>query len=62
MKQYPSYKDSGIDWIDHIPASWYTTKLKRICNIQGRIGFKGYTKDDLVSKDEIGRASCRERV
>lgn len=45
-------KDSGIEWLGEIPEHWETYKLKRICNIQGRIGFKGYSKDDLVSKDE----------
>ena len=27
-KKYPSYKDSGIDWLGEIPSEWFNTKLK----------------------------------
>ncbi|MGN1156772.1 MAG: restriction endonuclease subunit S [Agathobacter sp.] len=45
-------KDSGIEWIGEIPADWEVTKLKYICNTQGRIGFKGYTVQDQVDEGE----------
>lgn len=45
-------KDSGIEWLGEIPAHWQVKKLKLIVNIQGRIGFKGYTVSDLVSEGE----------
>ena len=32
-----------------IPNSWKWGKLKECCHIVGRIGFRGYTKDDLVT-------------
>lgn len=35
MKPYPSYKDSGIEWIGDIPEHWEVKKLKffvKICN------------------------------
>ena len=28
MKQYPKYKDSGIEWIGEIPEHWVVSKLK----------------------------------
>src|SRR5690606_33737485 len=31
-----------------IPEDWEVVKLGRIANIMGRVGWKGYTKDDLV--------------
>ena len=34
-----------------IPDSWEWVRLMDCCHIAGRIGFRGYTKDDLVSKD-----------
>ena len=52
MKRYPAYKDSGVDWIGEIPKHWSATKLKHITDIKGRIGFKGYTKEDLVKDGE----------
>jgi type I restriction enzyme S subunit len=45
-------KDSGIEWLGEIPEHWEVKKLKLLANIQGRIGFKGYTVGDLVSKGE----------
>lgn len=45
-------KDSGVEWIGEIPESWVVKKLKLVCRIQGRIGFKGYKTSDLVNKGE----------
>jgi type I restriction enzyme, S subunit len=33
MKKYPAYKDSGIDWIGHLPDHWNILKLKYIADI-----------------------------
>ena len=41
-------KDSGIDWIGQIPAHWHLVKLKSIAKVNGRIGYRGYTTEDLV--------------
>lgn len=46
------FKDSGIDWIGKIPQGWSTKKLKFSCQLYGRIGFRGYTADDLVPEGE----------
>ena len=35
-----------------IPDSWEWCKLSDCCHIAGRIGFRGYTKEDLVSECE----------
>ena len=34
-----------------VPEGWEWCKLIDVCHIFGRIGFRGYTKDDLVSND-----------
>ncbi len=52
MKQYDTYKDSGIEWIGNIPEHWEVKKLKHFAKVNGRIGFRGYTTDDLVSEGE----------
>lgn len=45
-------KNSGIEWIDKIPRSWEITKLKNLCAIFGRIGFRGYTQADIVEEGQ----------
>ena len=45
-------KDSGVEWIGKIPKYWEINKLKNISSIYGRIGFRGYTVNDLVSEGE----------
>lgn len=49
-------KDSGVEWIGEIPVGWEVKKIKQLGHVQGRIGFKGYTSQDLVDEDEAGRA------
>ena len=45
-------KDSGIEWIGEIPESWNFVSLKTVVSCFGRIGFRGYTQEDLVDKGE----------
>lgn len=47
-------KDSGIDYIGNIPKTWTLTKIKFCADIFGRIGFRGYTEQDLVDYEEDG--------
>lgn len=35
-----------------VPESWVWCKLGNCCHIAGRISFRGYTKDDLVSEQQ----------
>lgn len=51
-KRYENYKASGVEWIGEIPEQWEVSKLKSIAKIYGRIGFRGYQKEDLVLKGE----------
>lgn len=45
MKQYDSYKDSGIEWIGKIPSHWKVMPLKRYGQFNKGLSF---TKADLV--------------
>ncbi|WLP93380.1 restriction endonuclease subunit S [Psychrobacter sp. M13] len=51
-QQYDEYKDSGIEWLGDIPNSWGVTHLKFVASIVGRIGFRGYTVDDIVDEGQ----------
>lgn len=45
-------KDSGIEWIGEIPKEWGITNFGNVSEIFGRIGFRGYTTNDLVGKGD----------
>ncbi len=49
-KPYPAYKPSGVEWLGDVPEHWEVKKLKHVTNLFGRIGFRGYTTDDLVDE------------
>jgi type I restriction enzyme S subunit len=45
-------KPSGVDWLGDVPEHWIQSRIKYVCDIIGRIGFRGYTVADLVPKGE----------
>ena len=45
-------KDSGVEWLGEIPEHWNVVRLKQISNAFGRIGYRGYTTEDIVGEDE----------
>tara|TARA_R110002110_G_scaffold88534_1_gene230614 strand:+ start:2907 stop:4286 length:1380 start_codon:yes stop_codon:yes gene_type:complete len=45
-------RPSGIDWLGDVPAHWEVSRLKHVATVKGRIGFRGYTVEDLVTADE----------
>ena len=45
-------KDSGIQIIGEIPDDMNVIRIKFVANIFGRIGFRGYTQDDIVNDGE----------
>jgi type I restriction enzyme S subunit len=45
-------KDSGIEWLGKIPEHWEQKKFSRVFQVRGRIGWRGYTSEDLRDKDE----------
>ena len=48
----PSLKSSGHPWLDDIPKHWEVKRLKEVSVLFGRIGFRGYSTDDLVYEGE----------
>ncbi|TKB07453.1 restriction endonuclease subunit S [Desulforhopalus sp. IMCC35007] len=45
-------RDSGVEWLGEVPEHWEMAKVKFYCLVKGRIGFRGYTTDDLVEETE----------
>ena len=48
MKQYEYYREEMLT----AKEGWETKTLGEICDIKGRIGFRGYTREDQVKKGE----------
>lgn len=43
---------SNHPWVNDIPKHWKLERLKHISTLYGRIGFRGYSTDDLVLEGE----------
>jgi type I restriction enzyme S subunit len=46
-------KDSGIQWLGKIPEKWKVKRIKDVASVRGRIGFRGYTVDDIVEEGAL---------
>lgn len=46
-------KDSGIEWMGKIPEKWKVKRIKDVASVRGRIGFRGYTVDDIVEEGAL---------
>lgn len=49
---YPTYRDSGVDWLGEIPEHWEVTKIKFLATIQ--TGNTPSKKDNSLYSDEVG--------
>ncbi len=50
MKKYPKYKPSGVEWIGEIPEEWGLKKIKHLCYVKGRVGWKGLKASEFLIK------------
>ena len=48
--------NNGYPWLSAVPSAWKARKISSMCYIHGRIGFKGYSRQDLVSNETPGAA------
>jgi type I restriction enzyme S subunit len=51
-RRYPKYKPSGVEWITLLPDHWKREKVSRVGSIKGRIGWRGYTSNDIRDENE----------
>ena len=54
---YEKFADGTVECIEdkipfELPKGWEWVNLGTVCDVYGRIGFRGYTKGDFVSKGE----------
>jgi len=50
MKQYDSYKDSGVEWIGKIPSHWEVFRIRYNYYLKGRIGWQGLKADEFIEE------------
>jgi type I restriction enzyme S subunit len=43
-------KPSGVEWLGEVPEHWEVRPLKGLARLYGRIGFRGYTTEDMVDE------------
>lgn len=56
MRQYDSYKDSGVQWIGKIPSHWEVAAFKRKITINNGRDYKEYLDDELFPV--MGSGGC----
>ena len=50
LKSYPTYKDSGVEWLGEIPAHWEVKTLKWLGNLQAGAGFPEIEQGDTTQQ------------
>lgn len=48
MMRYETYKDTAIDWLGKIPATWNVERIKNIGSVNGRVGWKALKAAEYV--------------
>ena len=48
MMRYVTYKDTEIDWLGKIPATWNVERIKSIGSVNGRVGWKALKAAEYV--------------
>ncbi len=44
--RYPTYKDSGVEWLGEVPGHWAPKKIRAISSLKGRLGWQGLKADE----------------
>lgn len=54
--RYPTYKQSGVDWLGDVPAHWDVQRLKALFELQNRVPLEG---DGIVTAFRDGEVTLR---
>jgi type I restriction enzyme, S subunit len=55
FKRYPTYKESGVEWLGNIPAHWDVTSIRSLA----RLGYKTFTDGDWIESPFIRNEGIR---
>jgi len=56
-KQYPGYKDSGVEWLGKVPEEWVVRKLKFISTANDEVISDSAPQDGIINYIDIGSVS-----
>ena len=45
--RYPTYKDSGVEWLGEVPGHWQIPLIKHTTYLKARVGWKGLTSEEF---------------
>ena len=48
FKQYPKYRDSGVEWLGEVPEGWKVSRLGFESWMRARLGWKGLKAEEYV--------------
>jgi type I restriction enzyme, S subunit len=56
LKPYPSYIDSGVEWVGFVPRAWELKRLKHVSIFQSGFSFKSedFSRDEAIPVIRIG--------
>lgn len=52
MKNYPTYKSSGVSWIGDVPSHWILRKIKYNTYVKARVGWHGLNSSEFYFGDD----------
>jgi type I restriction enzyme S subunit len=59
---YPEYKDSGVEWFDHIPSHWGAKPLKFMCTYNDEVLADSVSDEHEIEYVDIGSVSSIEGI
>lgn len=62
MKQYDSYKDSGVEWIGMIPSHWEIMKIKNVASFNDEVLPDNFDKNECIEYVEISDVNNTEGI
>lgn len=61
-KEYPEYKESGVEWLENIPAHWSSKSLKFLCTYNDDVINETTDPETIIEYVDIGSVSAVEGI
>ena len=59
---YPEYKDSGVEWLQHLPDHWSVKQLKFLCTYNDEVISENFDQDGEIEYIDIGSVSSTKGI
>ncbi|WCN12930.1 restriction endonuclease subunit S [Marinomonas mediterranea] len=61
-KEYPEYKESGVEWLENIPTHWSSKALKFLCTYNDEVINETTDPETIIEYVDIGSVSAVEGI